>query len=48
MTALIATENSILPQIAAMPNLTLTQRIARATAWMTAMNKQPYKGYQRQ
>jgi hypothetical protein len=48
MTSLIATENAILPTISAMPNLTLTQRIARATAWMTAMNKQPYKGYQRQ
>ncbi len=45
---LVKTENSILPTIDAMPSLTLQQRIARATAWMTAMNKNPYKGYQRQ
>lgn len=40
----IAALNEILPQIAAMPDLTLQDSINRATAFMTARSKKPYSG----
>ncbi len=47
MTWLIAEENTLLSKINAMPDLTLNDRINRATAWMKGMNNTPYKGYKR-
>ena len=47
MTWLISQENTLLTSINAMPNLTLNDRINRATSWMKGMNAKPYKGYKR-